>query len=357
MSSTYSLNKHATALLDRHAGTIFYILSEETTESNVHPRIGHWSTFFMGSAQECMKRVIDTSESCEGGMLTGPGGRHIKPESYIRQWRNALEAPTSMEDRVISVHFGDGFYDLPAKTRPTLERLASAHGVKLDSSGVWELVSCDPGVLQLLTSFTQEARCDGGYIWRIFRSAPIHGPVRTDLGYKVESNSKVEGLGDFRVLKLPMQLESSDQSHLLVANGEVVATGWSYSTVGEYIRRFACMHEVNVPGSAEASIRAFRKVLASASPVPKSMTVLIKRGAVSVDGCNYKQRTFDAMASALGLGTGLQEFRTTVVEACAADFGRALQQLGDEQVFFDEPPCDLSAHAQSNGAQQHLLLV
>ena len=283
MSSTFSLKKHATAMVERRTNTTFYVLSEETTESNVHPRTGHWSAFFLGTAQECMKRVVSISASCEGGMLTGHGGRHIKPESYIRQWRDALESPTSTEDRVIEIRFGSGFSDLPEKTRPLFERLASEHGVKLDPSGNSAIVSCDPGVLRLLSSFTQLARVDGGNIWRIFRYPPIHGPVRKDLGYKATGTSKALTLGKFSVFKLPAQVNSTDEGHMLVANGQVVSTGWSYSTVGEYITRFASEHEVDFPGSAEASIRKFRKVLASATPAPETMTVLIKRGPPSGD--------------------------------------------------------------------------
>jgi hypothetical protein len=357
VSSTYSLKKHATALVDRHTQTIFYVLSEETTESNVHPRTGHWSTFFMGTAQQCMKRVVEISESCEGGMLTGPGGRHIKPESYIRQWRAALESPTSTEERVIEIRFGEGFYDVPEKTRAVFERLAAEHGVSVNPSGTTALISCDPGVLQLVSAFTLVARREGGQIWKIFRSAPIHGASRPDLGYKVTTSRKVDVLGNFSVLKMPEQPGCTDASHLLVASGQVISTGWSYSTVGEYIRRFASEHEVALPGSAEASIREFRKVLERAASIPATMTVLIKRGVPSGDGSTYLQQKFDALASALGFESGCEEFRTTVVKACSVNDGRALYHLDENQVSFEVPPEVRSTEVEKNAAQADLLLV
>lgn len=101
MSSTYVVGKQAAACADEN-GVLFYLLSEQSYESNVHSRIPHWSARFFGRYEDCIARVIRWSSDIEGGMLRGEAKTST---AYIKQWRERLAAPVRLEKTILSADF------------------------------------------------------------------------------------------------------------------------------------------------------------------------------------------------------------------------------------------------------------
>src|SRR5690242_21895817 len=94
MGATITCGKKAAAF--EKNGIIYYILWERTYESNVHPHNPHWECTYIGPLDGTLRRIFIYASSCEGGMLAGPGKRHILPENYISAWLRKLAAPVAM---------------------------------------------------------------------------------------------------------------------------------------------------------------------------------------------------------------------------------------------------------------------
>lgn len=100
MSSTHSHGK-LIAAVHTSDGPVIYIMFEKVCDSNVYPRTPAWSCCSFGDRSATLREIFYRASACEGGMLTGAGGRRVTPEGYIAGWLKELANPVAIVDTEI----------------------------------------------------------------------------------------------------------------------------------------------------------------------------------------------------------------------------------------------------------------
>lgn len=93
----------------RNDGQPCYVMFEQTYEKNCHPHTPSWSARAIGGVETMLQAFFASAASCEGGMLQGPGGRIITPESYLAGWLKEMANPVSMRDLWFGLKVSDSW--------------------------------------------------------------------------------------------------------------------------------------------------------------------------------------------------------------------------------------------------------
>ncbi|MPQ69430.1 hypothetical protein [Pseudomonas sp. MWU12-2323] len=266
MGSTVSTGK-LVAVFTAYSGKRFYVMFEETYESNCFPRTPRWSCYAIGDLNAVMKAIFEAGSHCEGGMLKGAGGRDVTPEGYIAGWLKELSNPVEFTDRPIKLESGASFNaSIPNG------QLESAKA-KLISLGRDDIASVlEEGKSANFSLYggaeLVAALYDGKAMgpWRIIKSGetPLCGARSPDLGYD-PVKAKAFGLDVPRFYKI----SENDTSRLIQgSDGNWRCEGWDYSYVARYVKTL-WEAELREPGSYRARIKAYREAVKSAPCIPK----------------------------------------------------------------------------------------
>jgi|UPI00069A5C38 hypothetical protein len=295
MASTISTSKLIAAFNDVK-GKTFYIIFEETYDSNTYPRTPKWCARAIGDLAAMMRLIFWSGSSAEGGMLKGTGGRSLTPEGYIAAWLRELANPVEIEDQCFDLSVGDGWNavigrDVFAKTQAKLEAIGEGELACALDQGQTVSVSLFGHAEALSVIF------DGVDLgaWRILKgyNTPVYAPRNPALGY---APAKVKP----PLVDLPRAVRiSPDDPNLLTqhADGSWRCDGWGYGYVANYVTDL-WETELKYPGSYRSLIKNYRETLATAPVMPTDgVTIVVDTsfplGAYAAQNVQRIQREFD----------------------------------------------------------------
>ncbi|MCF5381983.1 hypothetical protein GIW05_00405 [Pseudomonas syringae] len=288
MGSTISTAK-LVAAFPSVSGAPFYVMYEESYESNVHPRTPRWSCVALGSLERIMRRIFASGSSCEGGMLKGSSGRDISPEAYISGWLKELANPVICQDHTITLEAGNSWRSaIPdSELENTMARLVSLGRQDIAT----ELEEKKSIKLSLhAESALIEALYVGGSMspWRIIPDTSAHHWEKRipELGY-APAKTKV-----FDV-KVPRFYKINPNEHnrlILDEGGQWRCAGWDYSIVGSYVVGL-WESEMLEPGSYRTRIKAYREALKGSPYLPKLGVKIVIDTSVELKG--WQKSTLD----------------------------------------------------------------
>lgn len=330
MSSTWVSGVRAAACVDDETGEVFYLLSEETCESNVFPRRPHWSPRFFGTASSCMAAIVRWSSGCEGGGVKAGNGREFSPSGFISKWREAMSEPVRLEKRAVRAKFGSGFYEIKPALRDKVAATMVRYGHSLDDSGSLVVDMAAPKALALLEELLEVGREEGLYPWRLWSVGSVSAEPVPGLGIPRSSirTASVTGVRAWRV-----KTGQGEDDFIVQYLGEKAKlVGWHHCLIQDYICRVVVREEVKCPGIAEAQIRAFRKFVESVPYASADLKIdlhLPKDTEVS----SFQVREFGELCEKLGVpNTGkLSTTLGAIEEACST---WSLRYMSSEMLTF-----------------------
>lgn len=289
------VGKQAAACADEN-GVLFYLLSEQSYESNVHSRIPHWSARFFGRYEDCIARVIRWSSDIEGGMLRGEAKTST---AYIKQWRERLAAPVRLEKTILSADFCGGVYGLPEASQEPALALAAQFGIEVADSLTLTIDLERPRSLAFLSALLS-GDIGGMLAWRFFRHPNIHALPVPGLGTPVPKAVPAE-LDGVSVHRVAASSPGGDDNFLISRNGDIRGAGWDYSTMQSFITNDAVAAEKLNPGSAEGTIRAFRKIVHGSLALPAGTQISIRKPQGDVANERWELAKFERLCTKLGV--------------------------------------------------------
>lgn len=320
----------AAACVDDETGTVYYLLSEQTAESNVHPRRPHWSARFFGTASECMAAIVRWSSGCEGGCTKGGNGRDMTPSGYIGKWREAMSLPVCLPKNQVHAKFGKGFYEISTELIEVVSETLRRHGLPAVQGDELKVDMQSQKALPALCELLKIGYEKGLYPWRLWSYVDSLTARRPELGVPTATvrGAKVQGVRVWRI-------KQAHDDDFLVAFGDEKPrmAGWHYSVIQNYIVRAVVPAEMEQPGIAESLIRAFRKFVDDAPLVSSSAGIEISMPA-GVEIASYQKRDFDELRKKLGCPDD-PVIRTTLGQIEAVGGIWSLRHLDDSMVQFD----------------------
>lgn len=296
MSSTWISGYRAAACVDDETGETYFLLSEETCESNVFPRTPRWSARFFGTASSCMASIVTWSSACEGGSLKGGHGRDISPSTYITRWREALSHPVWLDKRQVQVRYGNGFYEVKPELREKASRIMERYGHSHPTGDSLVVDMSMSKALPLLAQLLEEGREEGLFPWRLWSVGSYQGLTVPGLGIQYTRGQKASVRG-VRVWRL--KSSGADDNFIVQFDGEKAKlVGWEYLVMSNYIARVVADEEVKRPGIAEAQIKAFRKIVDDAPLAAPSVQVVLELSE-GQEIPQYRRDEFNALCTKL----------------------------------------------------------
>ena len=349
MSSTWVSGMSAAACVDDETGTIYYLLSEQTAESNVHPRRPHWSARFFGTGSQCMAAIVRWSSSCEGGCTKGANGRDMTPSGYIGKWREAMNMPVRLPKGQVRTKFGTGFYDVSPDLKDVVSATLVRFGLPAVQGDELRVDMTARNALPALIELLQVGSEKGLYPWRLWSYVDPMTAHVPGLGIPKGSGkgAKVSGVRVWRIK------QAHDDEFLMAFDDEKLKlVGWHYSVMQKYIARAVVAAELEQPGVAESLIRAFRKFVDESPVVSMSTTIQISlREDVEVPA--YQKRDFEELKLKLGVGDA-GSIRTSLEKIESVGGMWSLRHFDPSMVQFELDAC---ADARSESDAQASLLL
>jgi hypothetical protein len=268
VSSTYTVGKQAAAFRDA-AGQSFFILFEQTYESNVHPRTPRWSCTYIGRLPGAVRKIFAHASAAEGGMLRNRTG-NMTPESYIESWLRQLTAPVGYPDHPVRLAVGKNLYDaIGDANRPDVAGILAARGrndllTALETGAMTVSLYQDAELLEQLHN-------EGGIpSWRIITSNCCAMSIGDgSLGY---APRPVRGFS----VQVPALMRVGEENILRQRDdGSWYCAGWQYSVVSNYVEGL-WGSELQEPGSSRKRIEAVGAAAKNAPRVPKGTRLRIE---------------------------------------------------------------------------------
>lgn len=291
MGATITTGKRAAAFKDA-AGVIWYMLYEQTYESNCYPHAPEWSCTYFGTLEGAIEKVFKYGSSCEGGMLAGPGKRHIKPENYIAAWLRELSTPIEHQPADVMLQVSDS-WRAPIETQNAEKAYAVLYRFGYD------------GIVDILKSGGTHALSmmhDAPAIAELFGNKSSVGPWRVIKHVPHESNPRDASLGyaprrarKGASLELPQVLKISPvEEGLLVQQPDENWRygGWAYSVMSGFICSI-WEQELTNPGAYKTAITALREAIKQAPVVPAGTKVVVNE-AIPCDS-RYAKETVEKL--------------------------------------------------------------
>lgn len=297
MSSTHSHGK-LIAAVHTSDGPVIYIMFEKVCDSNVYPRTPAWSCCSFGDRSATLREIFYRASACEGGMLTGAGGRRVTPEGYIAGWLKELANPVAIVDTEI-VLTRKGWRNNVPSDAASFEAFKQNLGSSARAQEVVDsLEEADTAVVSLVDDIGLLTRVYGSDLndaahfihpSRLFAYgyAPEHGVRMSQLGY---APKKAQPTAD--VLPGFVRVSGTD-ANILQRDGNGVwrCIGMQSFVVERYIRGLWEL-ELAEPGTYRQRIGAFRNVLTNAPVLPESgVTAIVDMSMViesERDSVNWK---------------------------------------------------------------------
>lgn len=251
-------------------GTTTYVLFEQTYEKNVHPHRPGWHCLFIGHADAALERIFGRASSCEGGMLVSKRG-WITPESYLTAWLKEMATPLRMPDREVRLWTGTTLYaPIPPALSGEIEALLAAYGL----AGAADTIRTTGFTSLRLHAHAAAINALHGEqlipAWRLIDDADIPSSTDRDAALGLQPSGRRQ-----HEAETPNVLSAGSDMRLLQrADGRWYCAGWSYRIVSAYVCD-AWKGGVEGLPRLRARIRAYRKAVEEAPPIPAGSRLLV----------------------------------------------------------------------------------
>ena len=254
MGATIVVDQEAAAFKPDGASHTVWCLFEKLYDKNTYPHHPEWNCVAIGRLDTALARVFESASYCEGGMNQGRNG-HIRPETYIERWLNAMKNPLVMPDIEVPLALPAGQGESSGRAnadavRVSLHRntdlIVATHAGRpwraIPSHVATGIVGMNPRSAEL---GYRPSHVSGGEIRRVLASAP-----RTEMR-RVDAHTRIERV-----------------------DGVWKEVGWPYAIVGSYVRGL-WRQELETPGVYKRLIGEYRKAVEAAPAVPVGTTVVV----------------------------------------------------------------------------------
>lgn len=337
MGSTYVVGKRAQVIVDAD-GTKYFMLAEETFESNCYPRTPRWSAVFFGTYAACIRKIIRLAGGTEGGMTKGTAATS---SAYIKQWREQLACPNTLVARELTARIGSGIYEIPATSVEQIEAIARKYGMPCIDGSVIRIDLNMPLAPRLLAELTNSGIPEV-YPWRFLDAKLWRGEPAPDLGVPIPKPVRAD-ISAVEILKLPAARERQiSDEYLVMVNGHAKATGWDYSTMQYLLEHVVTDAELASPGAAEPLIRAFRPMLKEAPLASGDALATFNKVPDDYPGARWRHEVHDLISKVAGACSDTQATVT-------------LQSLADASLIshLNGYPADYLTFSNVKRARQH----
>lgn len=268
MGATIVKDKFAAQYCDRF-GKSYFVLYEETYESNVYPQIPRWGASAFGEIADVMEFIFMVAACANDGLTRGPHGS-LTASGVIKSWLQELKNPRILGEVEIVLKVGSNLdrTDLPA-ILDRLKGIGRQDLVDAIEQQKWPTINSmdDAKVIKALYGHTRDLMG----VWRAFTSVPLSA-YRDEAGGYNPPIKKEKWIPSGTYAKLPNDylLCSQDGKHWKLSNSR---SGVEMQQICELYAL-----ELRSPGSYLAAIKQIKQTLHDVAPVnPKSIVVIDKK--------------------------------------------------------------------------------
>ena len=260
MGATIVVDQAAAAFKLQGAAHTVWCLFEKLYDRNTYPHHPEWNCVAIGRLETALARVFESASYCEGGMNQSRSG-HIRPETYIERWLNAMKNPIVMPDIEVPLTLPSG--------KGEAHRRASGEAVRVSLHRNAELISA--------TFADQPWRAIPSYIVTAIVGM---NPRSAELGYRPSPAGAAEVRRTLAAAPRPEMLRVDSHTRIERVDGVWKEVGWPYSIVGGYVRGL-WRQELETPGVYKRLIGEYRKAVEAAPAVPAGTTVVVPLSGVT----------------------------------------------------------------------------
>lgn len=254
MGATIVVDQEAAAFKPEGASHTVWCLFEKLYDKNTYPHHPEWNCVAIGRLDTALARVFESASYCEGGMNQGRNG-HIRPETYIERWLNAMKNPLVMPDIEVPLALPVGKGESSGRANAEAVRVSLHHNTEL-------LVATHAG--------------------RPWRAIPSHvatgivgmNPRSAELGYRPNHAGVSEVRRVLAGAPHPEMRRVDGHTRIERVDGVWKEVGWPYSIVGSYVRGL-WRQELETPGVYKRLIGEYRKAVEAAPAVPTGTAVVV----------------------------------------------------------------------------------
>ena len=247
MGATIVIDQEAAAFKPEGASHTVWCLFEKLYDKNTYPHHPEWNCVAIGQIDTALARVFESASYCEGGMNQTRAG-HIRPETYIERWLNAMKNPLVMPDIEVSLALPGGKGESAGRAPAEAVRVSFHRNAEL-------VVATHPG-----------------RPWRAIASHIATGivgmnPRSAELGYRPSPAGAADLRRALAAAPRPEMCRLDAHSRIEQIDGVWRDVGWPYSIVGAYVRGL-WKQELETPGIYKRLIKDYRQAVSAAPAVP-----------------------------------------------------------------------------------------
>lgn len=257
-----------------------FLLNAEMGESNCIDETGRrarrWSSYWFGTATECMQRVALLAGSCEGGSLqVGPNKRTIKPETYIANWRKTLHDAPYRGGAGLTANIPEvKEYSYRADTPEEMKLLAADHarqGLATYNGRHWQYQLNDPASASALRDVMKLAPHGWFHQSCLPQSVGwLAEAMRDDVVPSAAPKDAAKPLDLVKIFHAGRDRFETETYLVVDKAGKVLSLGSKWSVVSILLKLYA--HEVEAAtGATESQIRVWRQMMEKAATVSGSL--------------------------------------------------------------------------------------
>ena len=252
MGATIVVDQEAAAFKPQGAAHTVWCLFEKLYSKNTYPHHPEWNCVAIGCLETALARVFESASYCEGGMNQSRSG-HIRPETYIERWLNAMKNPIVMPDIEVPLPSGKG--EATDREGDESVRVSLHRNADLISATLAE---------------------------QPWRGIPSHlataiigmNPRSAELGYRPPPAAAAQVHKALAAAPRPEMRRVGAHARIERIDGVWKEVGWPYSIVGRYVRGL-WRQELETPGVYKRLIGEYRKAVEAAPQVPAGTTIVV----------------------------------------------------------------------------------
>ena len=254
MGATIAVDQEAAAFKPEGASHTVWCLFEKLYDKNTYPHHPEWSCVAIGRLDTALARVFESASYCEGGMNQSRSG-HIRPETYIERWLNAMKNPIVMPDIEVPLELPFGKGESPGRERGESVRVSLHRNAELVAA-------------------THAERPWRGIPSHIVTAIVGMNPRSAELGYRPPHATAAQVRYALATAPRPEMRRIDTHTRIERVDGVWKEVGWPYSIVGAYVRGL-WQQEIETPGVYKRLIGEYRKVVEAAPAVPAGTAVVV----------------------------------------------------------------------------------
>ena len=291
MGATIVVDQEAAAFKPQGAAHVVWCLFEKLYDKNTYPHYPEWNCVAIGRIEAALARVFESASYCEGGMNQSRGG-HIRPETYIERWLNAMSNPIVMPELEVALTQPEPAESAGrneehaaqwANVRERYGALAPAHA----SEGIRVIERLERGEPVRVSLHRHPDLISAVLAERHWQGIPSHivtavigmNPRRAEMGYRPPPAAAAWVRKALAAVPRPEMRRIDSHTRIERVDGVWKEAGWPYSIVGSYVRGL-WKQELEAPGVYKRLINEYRKAVEAAPPVPAGTTVRVPLAAL-----------------------------------------------------------------------------